>query len=498
MMTKWQIMAGIIMTCSLVTAETLDITPYLGDNWYGLYFNGEKVGYLVKRITVNEREEVEVLEDARFRVTMSGAKQGMSIMTKRSYAKDGKLLSIDMEMQDPAQSSSFHALVQGDEMVMKSALGGAVREESFPRPQESLNDALRDALWIRSNPEPGAVLNFSVFEPMYQKEVMGMSRIAGVEERIFNGVSTKIYEVHSVLDLMDIESTSFVAEDGTTVEDLVSDVFTMRLEPEDSAKDVDYTVDTMVSNAVILPEGISDARSRPWLRLRLTGPLREAHLFNDIRQHMALLDDQVDFYAEKTDLSLLDIPTLPLEDPELLRHTRPSAYIQSDDPRLIEKAREIVGDETNILKASQKICSWVYGNMKSVYSARLSNALDALESLEGDCTEYTVLFVGLACAAGIPAKISAGLIYVEGARPGFYFHQWATVWMGEWIDVDPAFNQIPVDVTHIKLAEGDLFRQARILPLIGRLAISLQDEPLNREEIPDDIENAGEESLPEE
>ena len=168
MMTKWQIMAGIIMTCSLVTAETLDITPYLGDNWYGLYFNGEKVGYLVKRITVNEREEVEVLEDARFRVTMSGAKQGMCIMTKRSYAKDGKLLSIDLEMQDPAQSSSFHALVQGDEMVMKSALGGAVREESFPRPQESLHDALRAALWLRSNPEPGAVLNFSVFEPMYQ------------------------------------------------------------------------------------------------------------------------------------------------------------------------------------------------------------------------------------------------------------------------------------------------------------------------------------------
>lgn len=495
-MTKWQLVACIMMSAGFAAADTLDVAPFLGDNWYGLYFNGEKVGYLVRRVSQNDEGLVEVLEDARFRVTMSEAKQNMSIMTRRCYAAKGDLIHVDMEMQDPAQSSSFYAQVQGNEIVMKSTLGGTTREERFPRPQESLHDALHDALWVRGRPDVGAVLNFSVFEPMYQKEVMGMSRIVDIEERIFNGVPTRIYQIHSVLDLMDIESTSFVAEDGTTVEDVVSGVFTMRLEPEDSAKDVDYTVDTMVSNAVLMSKPIKDARTRPWLRLWLDGPLRESHLFNDIRQHMSLQEDRIDFYSDRTDLSRLAIPSLPLEDPELLRHTKPSAYIQSDDPRLIAKAREIVGDETDILKASKKICSWVYGNMRSVYSARLSNALDALENLEGDCTEYTVLFVGLACAAGIPAKISAGLIYVDGAQPGFYFHQWATVWMGEWIDVDPAFNQIPVDVTHIKLAEGDLFRQARILPLIGKLKITLQEEPLKKEDLPNDVEHAGEEPAP--
>lgn len=492
-MVKWQIIMGILITCGLASANTLDITPFLGENWYGLYFNGEKVGYLVKRTSLNDHKDIEVLEDAHFRVTMSGARQGMSITTTRTYAAAGDLISIDMEMQDPAQASTFHARVDGDSMRVKSLLGGTAREETFPRPQESLTDALRDAVWVRSRPEPGAVINFSVFEPMYQKEVMGMSRITGVEERILNGVPTRIYEIQSVLDLMDIESTSYVAEDGTTVEDVVSGVFTMRLEPEDSAKDVEYAVDTMVSNAVLLPERIADPRTRRWLRLWLKGPLREAHLFNDVRQHMTLLDDKVDFYAERTDLSTLVIPQLPVEDPKLLRHTKPSAYIQSDDAKLVARAREIVGDEKDILKASQKICSWVHGNMRSVYSARLSNALDALESLEGDCTEYTVLFVGLAAAAGIPAKICAGLIYVDSAKSGFYFHQWASVWMGEWIDVDPAFNQIPVDVTHIKLAEGDLFRQARILPLIGRLSITVNEEAPRQDDLSEPEEHAGEE-----
>ncbi|MCK5862069.1 MAG: transglutaminase domain-containing protein, partial [Candidatus Hydrogenedentes bacterium] len=152
-----------------------------------------------------------------------------------------------------------------------------------------------------------------------------------------------------------------------------------------------------------------------------------------------------------------------------------------DDPLIVKKAQEIVGDEKNPLHIAEKLCGWVSANMRNVFSARLSNSLEVLKSMEGDCTEHTVLFVGLARAAGLPAKMSAGLIYVNNEQPGFYFHQWACVWLGEWIDVDPAFNQVPIDVTHIKFAEGDLFRQAKILPLIGRIQIKAVDERLLKE-----------------
>src|SRR5690606_4996156 len=102
-------------------------------------------------------------------------------------------------------------------------------------------------------------------------------------------------------------------------------------------------------------------------------------------------------------------------------------------------------------------------------SARLTNALEVLENLQGDCTEHSILFIALARAAGLPAREVAGLIYVEGDRPGFYFHQWATVWVGKWIDVDPTFDQPLADVTHIKLAEGDLLNQAKLIPIIGQI-----------------------------
>lgn len=488
-MKKWLLMSTVIFACGISGAEIQDIRPYLGDSWYGLYFNGEKVGYLLKRVEMEGGDTVHVIEDAHFMVTMSGIKQDMRIYSKRSYALSGALLGIEAEMTDPAQTSTFHAEIHGESLVMRSILGGAVREESFPKPNESLKDALRHAIWTRNEPHLDDVIHFSAFEPLYQKEVSGISRVAGVEQRIFNGVPTRVYKIHSVLDLMDIESTSYVTECGVTVEDVVAGVFTMRLEPETAAKDVDYSVDTMVSNAVLVETPIEKPRTRDSLRLALTGPLRDTHLTNDIRQTMTRQDDYtVVFYAERTDLDALPVPELPVEDNTLLLHTQPSTYVQSDEPRLIEKAREIIGDERNAREVARMLCDWVSSNMRNVFSARLSNALEALESLEGDCTEHTVLFVGLARAAGLPAKKVAGLIYVEGSQPGFYFHQWGSVWLGEWVDIDPAFNQLPVDVTHIKLAEGDLLRQARILPLIGRLAIEV---------LPDDFETQAYDRTPE-
>jgi transglutaminase-like putative cysteine protease len=150
--------------------------------------------------------------------------------------------------------------------------------------------------------------------------------------------------------------------------------------------------------------------------------------------------------------------------------------VQSDHPKILEKAREIVGDTTNAWEAAKKLNEWVRANMRSTFSARFTNALEVLENLEGDCTEHSVLFIALARAVGIPAREVAGLVYVDAGKPAFYFHQWAKVWVGKWVDMDPTFGQTTVDVTHIKLGEGDLFDLAHIIPIIGRLKIRLVSE----------------------
>jgi transglutaminase-like putative cysteine protease len=88
-----------------------------------------------------------------------------------------------------------------------------------------------------------------------------------------------------------------------------------------------------------------------------------------------------------------------------------------------------------------------------------------------------VLFAALARAAGIPTKIEAGLVFL---RQRFFYHAWNSIYVGQWITVDALFDQIPADVTHIRLASGMQEDQLDILSLIGNLKIQiLEATPLS-------------------
>jgi transglutaminase-like putative cysteine protease len=63
-----------------------------------------------------------------------------------------------------------------------------------------------------------------------------------------------------------------------------------------------------------------------------------------------------------------------------------------------------------------------------------------------------MLYAVMARSLGIPTKLAEGLIYTEGL--GFLYHSWAESYVDGWISVDPTFNQVGVDATHIKLTEG--------------------------------------------
>jgi hypothetical protein len=102
----------------------------------------------------------------------------------------------------------------------------------------------------------------------------------------------------------------------------------------------------------------------------------------------------------------------------------------------------------------------------------------------GDCNEHTALYVAMARSIGIPARIAVGLTYVRGITGAFYYHAWPEVYIDEgddrglWLPVDPTLNEFPADATHLRLARGGLDKQAAILPLIGRLRMTILDMKL--------------------
>ena len=87
----------------------------------------------------------------------------------------------------------------------------------------------------------------------------------------------------------------------------------------------------------------------------------------------------------------------------------------------------------------------------------------------------------MARSIGMPSRIAVGLVFMHGA---FYYHAWPEVYIAEkdgrglWLPVDPTLNQYPADATHLRLTRGGLDKQAVVLPLIGRLKMTVLDVEL--------------------
>lgn len=93
----------------------------------------------------------------------------------------------------------------------------------------------------------------------------------------------------------------------------------------------------------------------------------------------------------------------------------------------------------------------------------------------GDCNEHAVLFSAMARAAGIPAQVETGLVYMKGR---FYYHAWNVLYLNKWITADALMGQMPADVTHIRLIRGELMDQLDLIHAIDKVKLKIL-EPAN-------------------
>jgi tetratricopeptide (TPR) repeat protein len=147
---------------------------------------------------------------------------------------------------------------------------------------------------------------------------------------------------------------------------------------------------------------------------------------------------------------------LPVSGAEFAPFLKAVREIRSDNQRVIEQARQIAGDDKDAWSVARKLADWTYKNItwKRVDSA---TAVDTLATREADCLEFSQLFVAMARALGLPARIVSGMAYSGGSFGG---HAWVEVYAGRWIELDPTWGTDFVDATHVRGASGDLINYA--------------------------------------
>ena len=236
-------------------------------------------------------------------------------------------------------------------------------------------------------------------------------------------------------------------------------------------------VDIISLSSVKLEGALSAARTRRKLTLQILGVEPERV------RHEPPLQSRVE------DRVTIQVPTLEgLEpvprqaDPETFAETLGSTpFLPVGHREIREAAQDLVGSFEDRLLAVRKLNNWVFESLAKTPVMGVPNALEVLRIRQGDCNEHTSLFVALARAAGIPARIVAGVVFSDriAGTGAFYYHAWPEVYLGEqagWVAVDPTFGQVPADATHVKLVEGDLDRQIEIMGVMGRLGFKLVED----------------------
>jgi len=147
-------------------------------------------------------------------------------------------------------------------------------------------------------------------------------------------------------------------------------------------------------------------------------------------------------------------------DPAALTALESTEYIQCADKQIRDLAKQAVGGTTDTAKASAQIESFVDGYItQKDLSVGYASALEVARSRQGDCSEHALLTAAICRAAGIPARVVAGIVYADvilGKQNAFGAHLWTQVYLdGKWYSLDATRSTSGFSSGHIALVYCD-------------------------------------------
>ena len=119
---------------------------------------------------------------------------------------------------------------------------------------------------------------------------------------------------------------------------------------------------------------------------------------------------------------------------------------------LVQRAGQVSNDP---LELAHNLVHVAYNLLDYVEDKPAGSVHRALATQQGECTDYADLYTTLARASGLAAKTVYGLAYKDQSKPAFVFHAWNEVFVdGNWIAVDPTWDQTELDASHIPLSDA--------------------------------------------
>ncbi|HEY6548832.1 MAG TPA: transglutaminase-like domain-containing protein, partial [Vicinamibacteria bacterium] len=443
--------------------------------WKGVYYHGEKIGFTVSQTTSTDGG-YELREDGRLQMSLLGASTAVRLSTVANVDREFALQDFSFALDPGTGPTEISGSVSGKTLALRIKTPSGERHETReleapPALQMNLSRKL-----AAQGLQEGQRLVVEVFDPATMKNA---PLALEIERREVVRVGARPTPVFKMLSRFSgVTSTSWITETGEVVrEESPFGLLVVKESPQQAqALAVGHAQIDMLEAAALhprLPRRIDDPRAVRRLSIRLTG----LEAFDDADLEGAGQSRRGDA-IEVVDARTLEPTAL---DPERASFLAPETLLESDAPEIRAEAEKALLGLTGARARAERLVRHVNALLEKKPTISLPSALEVLRTRVGDCNEHTALFVALARASGIPARIAVGLVQLHGA---FYYHAWAEVYLEEqgrglWLPVDPTLNEFPADATHIRLSRGGLEKQAAILGFVGRAQMTVREVDLD-------------------
>lgn len=427
------------------------------ESWMDIFRKDQKIGYTYRCLS-NKGTGFQLHDNTYLRLNVMGMIRDMRIQTTALLNEDFSLSSFtfflgsglfDVSAHGHVTGKNLHVFINGQENTFQ------LKEPVFLLP------GIFDATAVKSL-SPGDTTTFYVFDPATMDRSPVHVTLEGNETLTFMGKPVKT--ARYAIEYMGLTQTAWIDEKS----DVVQETGLMGIKMVKSTKKAvlegfhDAATDDLTESiSVAANMHITDQKKLETLILKVDG-VGDLFFLDGGRQVFknGILTIVKEIITRSMDVSV----------PEAGPFLQPTLTIRSDHPKIRQLATSLVPAGTPHLEAIHKIMAWMNENIEKRPVISIPNALKTLENRMGDCNEYAVLFAALARSVGIPTRVEAGLVHLNGR---FYYHAWNVVRLGDWITVDALMEQIPADVTHIRLVRGDGMNQLDLVHAIDSIRLNI-------------------------
>ncbi|MBW2614847.1 MAG: transglutaminase domain-containing protein [Deltaproteobacteria bacterium] len=441
--------------------------------WMDIYLKGKKVGYSVNQVSPLE-EDYLIQEEIFLKLNLMG--QASSIYTvSRSVVDHAFLLkSFRFKMISGVVTYQISGRVKGNRMILEIGEGTARRKEIIKLSAPPLLGSGMARFFKGRKLEVGSSFRLPVFDPSTMAQKEAVFRVMAKESVVIKRMRHSAFRLET--EMWGQPMTMWLDEKGAVLKEHGFMGFTLvKSSAANAPRDIEGGggEDFYELAAINVKGKLKDADRLAYLKLKVEG-LVEANFDTAIlaKGRQTFGSGMIEIIREK--MPSKAVYDLPYSDGSgsMKKFLRPGLNIESDDSAVMEKAREIAGKVKDPATVARRLMAWVFRNVEKRPVVTVPSALEVLKTKVGDCNEHAVLLTALLRAAGIPARLCVGIVYSRGS---FFYHAWTESYLGEWISMDATLNQMPADVTHIKLVQGGLDRQVEIIGLIGKLKLKVID-----------------------